>query len=198
MREGEYGDRFYVVVEGELDVSCEQGIYPPVSTGDVFGEIALLQDVPCTATVTARDECLLYALDRESFLGIAKETTFGTPVAATAFIPVKTMTPKDNLTLLPDAGYSLSPEDHATLMIADDDQPLVSVAAAAVSYSEGGGIARFYGTARLHKSGSIYEEVWTRLIQPEKDRDPEKKGFGVLIRVDRAEDLGGDPLNLEA
>ena len=68
VREGEYGDRFYVVAEGRLDVTCERGAYPPVGAGDVFGEIALLQDVPRTATVTARDDCLLYALDRESFL----------------------------------------------------------------------------------------------------------------------------------
>jgi uncharacterized protein len=54
-----------------------------------------------------------------------------------------------------------------------------------------GGIARFYGTATLHKSGPIYEEIWRRLIQAEKDRDPEKKGFGVLILVERAEDLNG-------
>jgi hypothetical protein len=57
-----------------------------------------------------------------------------------------------------------------------------------------GGIARFYGIATLHKSGPVYEEIWNRLIQPEKDRDPEKKGFGVLIEVQRAEDLGGDPI----
>jgi hypothetical protein len=68
VREGDYGDRFYVVAEGRLDVSCERGNFPPVKAGDVFGEIALLQDVPRTATVTARDDCLLYALDRESFL----------------------------------------------------------------------------------------------------------------------------------
>jgi CRP-like cAMP-binding protein len=68
MREGEYGDRFYVVAEGQLDVSCEHGAYPPVGEGDVIGEIALLQDRPRTATVTARENCLLYALDRESFL----------------------------------------------------------------------------------------------------------------------------------
>ena len=57
-----------------------------------------------------------------------------------------------------------------------------------------GGIARFYGTAALHRSGPVYEEIWNRLIQPEKDRDPQKKGFGVLIRVDRAEELDGAPL----
>ena len=68
VREGDSGDRFFLVAEGRLDVSCERGAYPPVGAGDVFGEIALLQDVPRTATVTARDECLLYVLDRESFL----------------------------------------------------------------------------------------------------------------------------------
>jgi hypothetical protein len=60
-----------------------------------------------------------------------------------------------------------------------------------------GGIARFYGTARRYKSGAIYEEVWTRLIQPEKDRDPDKKGFAVLIEVERAEELDGTPLSVD-
>src|SRR5262245_16534497 len=57
-----------------------------------------------------------------------------------------------------------------------------------------GGIARFYGTAEIHKSGPVYEEIWARLVQPDKDRDPEKKGFGVRIKVERAEDLDGQPL----
>jgi len=56
--------------------------------------------------------------------------------------------------------------------------------------------ARFYGIAKLHKSGPAYEQVWERLVQPEKDRDPEKKGYAVLLRVERAEDLDGQPLNL--
>ena len=60
-----------------------------------------------------------------------------------------------------------------------------------------GGIARFYGTARIHKSGPAYDEVWRRLVQPEKDRDPDKKGYAVLIRVERAEDLDGRPLTLD-
>ena len=61
-----------------------------------------------------------------------------------------------------------------------------------------GGIARFYGIATLYKSGPVYEEIWNRLIQPEKDRDPQKKGFGVLIKIDRAEDLDGAPLDQES
>ncbi|MBI2204717.1 MAG: Rieske 2Fe-2S domain-containing protein [Candidatus Rokubacteria bacterium] len=50
--------------------------------------------------------------------------------------------------------------------------------------------------ASIHKSGPAYEEVWKRLVQPEKDRDPDKKGYAVLIKVERAEDLDGEPLKL--
>jgi hypothetical protein len=57
-----------------------------------------------------------------------------------------------------------------------------------------GGIARFYGTAKIERSGAAYDEVWRRLVQPEKDRDPEKKGYAVLIKIEKAEDLNGAPL----
>jgi hypothetical protein len=57
-----------------------------------------------------------------------------------------------------------------------------------------GGIARFYGRAKVYRSGPVYEEIWRRLVQPEKDRDPQKAGFAVLIEVERAEDLDGQPL----
>ena len=40
-------------------------------------------------------------------------------------------------------------------------------------------------------------KCWRRLVQPEKDRDPDKKGFAVLIKIERAEDLNGAPLTLE-
>jgi MFS family permease len=85
IREGDYGDRFYVVAEGLLDVSCERGVFPPVGIGDSFGEIALLQDVRRTATVTARNDCLLYALDRESFLcAVSSHTSAASAARAVA------------------------------------------------------------------------------------------------------------------
>jgi hypothetical protein len=59
-----------------------------------------------------------------------------------------------------------------------------------------GGVARFYGTASVHKSGPVYDQVWRQLIQPEKDRDPEKKGFAVLVKIERAENLAGQELTL--
>jgi hypothetical protein len=52
-----------------------------------------------------------------------------------------------------------------------------------------GGICRLYGTAKVYRSGPIYDKVWEKLIPPEKERDPEKKGYAVLIKIERTEDL---------
>lgn len=57
-----------------------------------------------------------------------------------------------------------------------------------------GGVVRFYGTAEVHRSGPVYEKVWERLIPVEKQGDPSKKGYAVLIKIDRAEDLLRNPL----
>lgn len=58
-----------------------------------------------------------------------------------------------------------------------------------------GGVMRLYGTAKVYKSGPIYDEVWERLIEPEKNGDKEKKGYAVLIEIERAENLAGEPLS---
>ncbi len=60
-----------------------------------------------------------------------------------------------------------------------------------------GGVARFYGTAQVYKSGPMREEIWNRVVPAEKEHDPERKGFGVLIRIERAETLDGRPLKLD-
>jgi hypothetical protein len=68
VEEGAVGDRFYMVASGRLEVTQAGQRLRVCVRGDYFGEVALLRDVPRTATVTALDETDLYALDRASFL----------------------------------------------------------------------------------------------------------------------------------
>ncbi len=70
VREGESGDRFYLVDSGTLAVEADGREVARVGPGDCFGEIALLHDAPRMATVTAIDPVCLYALDREEFLAV--------------------------------------------------------------------------------------------------------------------------------
>ena len=68
-RQGDHGDRFYIVDSGEIEIEIDGREANVLGPGDHFGEIALLRDIPRTATARARKETQLYALDRNAFLG---------------------------------------------------------------------------------------------------------------------------------
>jgi hypothetical protein len=68
VREGDRGDRFYLVGTGRLTVSVKGIERGELGPGDGFGEIALLRDGLRTATVTARGPVTLYGLERLAFL----------------------------------------------------------------------------------------------------------------------------------
>jgi Cyclic nucleotide-binding domain/Major Facilitator Superfamily len=68
VREGEAGDRFYVIAAGEAAVTAGGERLRQLGPGDFFGEIALLHDVPRTASVVAVSDLELEALERADFL----------------------------------------------------------------------------------------------------------------------------------
>jgi CRP-like cAMP-binding protein len=65
---GEVGNHFYAIAAGRAAVELEDGTTRELGPGDFFGEIALLRDVPRTATVRAIEPLQLYAIGRTDFL----------------------------------------------------------------------------------------------------------------------------------
>ena len=67
--QGETGRHFYVIASGRAAVEVADGPSRELGPGDFFGEIALLRDVPRTATVRALEPLRLYAIARDDFVG---------------------------------------------------------------------------------------------------------------------------------
>ena len=79
MRQGEYGDKYVLIEEGEVDVSSDGRSLGTCGPGDGVGEIALLRRVPRTATVIARTHVEGYAISADFLTAVA-----GPAAAATA------------------------------------------------------------------------------------------------------------------
>jgi CRP-like cAMP-binding protein len=69
VREGEEGDRFYVILNGLFAVSHQGALGPRrmLRPGDYFGEVALAMDIPRTASVTALTRATVASCDRATF-----------------------------------------------------------------------------------------------------------------------------------
>ena len=68
VRQGDIGDRYYAIAEGTVEIDHDGRHVATLGRSEGFGEIALLEDVPRTATATAVGPVRLQSLDKESFV----------------------------------------------------------------------------------------------------------------------------------
>ena len=73
--QGDVGDRYYILGERRRPRSSSTGgVVNELDPGEGFGEIALLRDVPRTATVRTTEPCEVFALERDTFLDAVSST----------------------------------------------------------------------------------------------------------------------------
>ncbi|HEX6473741.1 MAG TPA: MFS transporter [Candidatus Limnocylindria bacterium] len=80
VRQGEPGDHFFIITDGRVAISVDGERIREEGPGEAFGEIALLRNVPRTATVEALESTQLISLDRTTFL----EAVTGQPASTAA------------------------------------------------------------------------------------------------------------------
>jgi MFS family permease len=84
--EGEHGDCYYCVADGQLSVTRKGRLVQTLQRGDGFGELALLRDVPRQATVRADSDVVLYRLDKLSFLGMISSSPSASSMAEAVIV----------------------------------------------------------------------------------------------------------------
>jgi len=83
-REGEKGEKMYVLLEGEMEILLGDFVLETVRQGALIGEMALIDDSPRTASVVARTPCRLAEIDRRRFHFLVQQTPhFATHVMKT-------------------------------------------------------------------------------------------------------------------
>jgi len=79
IKQGDQGDRFYIIESGEVEYWISKGGAPPVKVGtggpsQSFGELALMYGSPRAATVVATQACVFWVMDGDIYRGILMET----------------------------------------------------------------------------------------------------------------------------
>jgi CRP-like cAMP-binding protein len=83
-KEGQQGYEFIIVLEGEVEVRQHGEVIAKRGAGDYFGEIALLDNRPRTATVVATTPVVIEVIERREFLGlVAENPEIGQAIMAT-------------------------------------------------------------------------------------------------------------------
>ena len=73
-REGEKGDKMYVLLEGEIDIFLGNFVFETAGHGALLGEMALIDDTPRTANAVAKSPSRLAQIDRRRFHFLVQQT----------------------------------------------------------------------------------------------------------------------------
>ena len=73
---GDKGDRMYVVRSGVVDIERNGAVIATVNPGELFGELALIDGSPRSATARAREDCELTAIRERAFLFLVHDTPY--------------------------------------------------------------------------------------------------------------------------
>src|SRR5207244_12440493 len=78
VRQGAPADKFFIIVDGEVEVDVEDGgearHLATLTNGQFFGEMAILRDTPRMATVRALETTPLLAIERDTFSGLCEQS----------------------------------------------------------------------------------------------------------------------------
>jgi CRP/FNR family cyclic AMP-dependent transcriptional regulator len=74
--EGDPGDRMYAVIGGAVDIVVRGQVIETVEAGGIFGEMALVEDLPRSASAIVKTEAKLVSVDRNRFLFMVQQTPY--------------------------------------------------------------------------------------------------------------------------
>lgn len=72
-KQGAYADKMYVIVDGDVEIDVDGRIVATLTPGNIVGEMALVENLPRSATAIAKTNCRLVPIDRDNFIYIVKE-----------------------------------------------------------------------------------------------------------------------------
>jgi CRP/FNR family transcriptional regulator, cyclic AMP receptor protein len=75
-KEGDHGDEFFVVVRGRVEIRSENRLLETLGADGIFGEMALIDDSPRSATVVALTDVTVAPIKENQFLFLVKNTPF--------------------------------------------------------------------------------------------------------------------------
>ena len=74
--EGSEGDCMYVLMEGEVEIRVDNKLVDVLTSGSIFGEMALIDSSPRSASAVAASDCKLAVVDNRKFLFMIQQTPF--------------------------------------------------------------------------------------------------------------------------